>query len=226
MIRVRADKGMERALTGFGTALRRAGSESVARSALKLKADLRQDVLRGGLGARLSRSWQAKVYPDKPGKTPTALVYSKAPHIIRGHSEGGTIRSRNGFWLAIPTAAVPRQRGRGPLRPGELERRLGLRLRFIYRRGRVGLLVADNATLSTRGRLRTLNRQSRGGGQFTALTAGNRRTGVSGRATVVLYVLVPFVRLPRRLLTERVIRQSLDALTRELDAAISRRRPS
>ena len=233
MIRVRtgngadrgADKSMERALIGFGTALRRAGSETVARTSLALKADLRQDVVRGGLGVRLSRSWRSKEYPDTPGKTPTALVFSRAPDLIRGHSQGATIRARAGRLLAIPTAAVPRGRGGRRLRPDEVAQRIGAELRVVRRRGKPALLVADNVSLSTRGMVRSLARRRRGGAAFTALTARSKRAGVSGRATVMLYVLVPLVRLPKRLHTERLIRKRVDAMTGALDAAITRARP-
>lgn len=224
MISVRTDQGMERALTGFGTALRQAGSETVAKSARAMKADLRRDVVRGGLGARLSRSWRDHIYPDVAGKTPTALVFSTAPHIIAGHSEGVSIRARGGGRLAIPTAAVPRGRGGRRLRPKEVADRLGTPLRVIARPGRPSLLVADNVALTSRGTVRSLTRRRRHSGAFTALTTRSKRAGVTGRATVILFVLLPLVRLPKRLHSERLIRKGVDAMPDGLDAAITRRR--
>lgn len=216
---------MESALTSFGTTLRRAGSETVKRTAMQMRNDLRQDVVRGGLGQRLSRSWKFRAWPDRAGKTPTSLVFSRAPEIIRGHSQGGIIRSRTGKWLAIPTDAVPRGRGGGALSPTQLERRFGLELRLIARPGRPGLLVADNAQLTSRGRLRTLTRRRRHGAQFTALSTRSRRAGVQGRATVVLFTLLPMVRLPKRLNTERLIRKNIEQMNRLLDETIVRLRP-
>jgi hypothetical protein len=43
-----------------------------------------------------------------------AVVWSKAPVIIGAHDAGALIRSKNGLWLAIPTAsAAPRPRADG-----------------------------------------------------------------------------------------------------------------
>jgi hypothetical protein len=110
-----------------------------------------------------------------------ALVWSKAPEIIGAHDRGPLIRSKNGFWLAIPTAAAGKGRKGGRMTPGEWERRRGLRLRFVYRRRGPSLLVAD-------GRL-----NSRGLG-----VASRSKTG-RGKATVPIFLLVPQVKLAKRL---------------------------
>ena len=72
-----------------------------------------------------------------------ALVWSNAPVIIGAHDTGPLIRSKNGFWLAIPTPAAGKSTRGGRITPGEWERRTGLRLRFIYRRRGPSLLVAE-----------------------------------------------------------------------------------
>jgi hypothetical protein len=110
-----------------------------------------------------------------------ALVWSKAPVIVGAHDTGPLIRSRDGFWLAIPTEAAGRGRRGGKITPGEWERRRGLRLRFVYRRRGPSLLVAD-------GRL-----NSRGLG-----VASRSKTG-RGKATVPIFLLVPQVKLAKRL---------------------------
>jgi hypothetical protein len=56
--------------------------------------------------------------------------------IIGAHDTGPLIRSKDGFWLAIPTPAAGKstrggRRGSAPTTPGEWEHRIGLRLRFI-----------------------------------------------------------------------------------------------
>lgn len=54
------------------------------------------------------------------------------------------IRSKQGLFLAIPTATVGRfGDGRRKIMPGSWERIHGMRLRFVYRRGAPSLLVAD-----------------------------------------------------------------------------------
>ena len=74
--------------------------------------------------------------------------------------------------------------------PGGWERRTGMRLRFVYRRGRPSLLVADNARLSRKGLARPNIGRTQGGAQFTR---------VAGRATVVVFILVPQITLKKRL---------------------------
>jgi hypothetical protein len=65
-----------------------------------------------------------------------------------------------------------------------------MRLRFVYRRGRPSLLVADNARLSKKGLARPNIGRARAGAQFTRL---------KGRSTVVVFILVPQVTLRKRL---------------------------
>ena len=77
-------------------------------------------------------------------------------------------------------AAGKSSRG-GRITPGEWERRSGLRLRFVYRRNGPSLLVAEGR-LNTRGRA----------------VASRSRTG-RGVATVPIFLLVPQVKLPKRL---------------------------
>lgn len=147
-----------------------------------LKADWRGQITGAGLGQRLARSIRAANYPKgQPSLNAAALVWSKAPVIIGTHDTGPLIRSKDGLWLAIPTPAAGKgARGRR-LSPGEWERRRGLRLRFVYRRRGPSLLVAD-------GRL-----NNRGLG-----VASRSKTG-RGKATVPIFLLVPQVKLAKRL---------------------------
>ena len=164
-------KAGERAVT---RAMQAAGQE--------LKADWRAQITRAGLGARLARTIRNQAYP-KRGESleAAALVWTKAPQIIGAHDSGPLIRSKSGFWLAIPTEAAGKGRGGKRLTPGEWEQRRGLRLRFIYRKRGPSLLVAE-------GRL-----NSRGVG-----VASRSKTG-RGLTTVPVFILVPQVRLRKRL---------------------------
>lgn len=161
----------EKAVTA---AMREAGSE--------LKTAWRGQITGAGLGQRLGNSIRSQTYP-KVGESlsAAALVWSNAPQIISAHDAGKMIRSKSGFWLAIPTAAA----GKGPrgrrITPSEWEQRRGMRLRFVYRRGAPSLLVAD-------GRL-----NSRGLG-----VASRSKTG-RGQSTVPIFLLVPRVKLSKRL---------------------------
>ncbi len=161
-----------------------------------LKSDLRADVADAGLGQRLANTWRGKTYPEGGVSLEAAsFVWSKAPNIVDAFDRGVTIQSSRGFWLAIPTpaAGVKGINATGAMKritPGGWERRTGMRLRFVYRRGRPSLLVADNARLSKKGLARPNIGRTRGGAQFTR---------IKGRSTVVVFILVPQVTLRKRL---------------------------
>ena len=155
-------------------AMREAGTE--------LKSAWRGQIARAGLGLRLANSIRSQTFP-KAGESlkAAALVWSKAPEIVGAHDTGPLIRSRDGFWLAIPTAAAGKGLKGGRITPGEWEKRRGLRLRFVYRRRGPSLLVAD-------GRL-----NSRGLGVVSRSKTGR------GKSTVPIFLLVPQVKLAKRL---------------------------
>lgn len=135
-----------------------------------LKSDWRTQITRARLGQRLANTIRSKTYPATgESLEAAALVWSNAPQIIGAHDTGPLIRSKDGFWLAIPTPAAGKGTHGKAFTPGEWERRRGLRLRFVYRRGGPSLLVAD-------GRL-------------------NNR----GLTTVPVFLLVPQVKLRKRL---------------------------
>lgn len=147
-----------------------------------LKSDWRAQITRARLGQRLANTIRSKTYPAAgESLEAAALIWSNAPQIIGAHDTGPLIRSKDGFWLAIPTPAAGKGTRGKALTPGEWERRRGLRLRFVYRRGGPSLLVAD-------GRL-----NSRGLG-----VASRSKTG-RGQSTVPIFLLVPQVKLSKRL---------------------------
>lgn len=80
-----------------------------------LLQDLREDVRRSGLGARLSNTWRLNLYPERgrPSLDPAAFIFSKAPKLIDVYMRGAVIVPVNGQRrLAIPTNNVP-MKGRG-----------------------------------------------------------------------------------------------------------------
>ena len=98
----------ERAVTA---AMRQAGSD--------LKADWRGQITSAGLGQRLARSIRNKTYPERgESLDAAAFIWSKAPKIIHAHDKGVLIRSKAGFWLAIPLPAAGKGRGGARLTPG------------------------------------------------------------------------------------------------------------
>ncbi|NBO18992.1 MAG: hypothetical protein EBV03_07170, partial [Proteobacteria bacterium] len=130
-----------------------------------------------------------KVYPKgKKSLDAAGFIYSKAPKLIRAFNDGVVIRSKDGWWLAIPTDAAPK-RGVGGKRisPSNFpEHSLG-RLRFVYRTRALSLLVVDGLRAGT---------GKRGGFRKASDTA--LKTG-RGLATVVMFFLIPQARLKKRL---------------------------
>lgn len=167
--------------------LARAVTDAVREIETGLKEELRQQVRGSGLGEKLAKAWQSKTYPrGKDSLNAAAFVYSKAPVIHRAFNESTIIKSKDGWFLAIPTAAAPKTAGGKRITPSLYEKFIG-RLRLIYRRGRPSLLVADNQ------RARTGKR-----GGFTKASDRAIATG-RGVVTVVMFILVPQVSLRRRL---------------------------
>ena len=160
----------------------RAVSKAVSEAGSSVKTAWRAQITSAGLGQRLARTIRLEQYPKgKPSLNAAALVWSKAPVIVGAHDTGPLIRSKSGFWLTIPTGAAGKSFRGGRITPGEWERRSGLRLRFVYRRAGPSLLVAEGR-LNARGRA----------------VASRSKTG-RGVTTVPIFLLVPQVKLPKRL---------------------------
>lgn len=123
-----------------------------------------------------------------------APVWSNAPVIIGAHDTGPLIRPKNGFWFAIPTPAAGKSTRGGRITPGEWERRTSLRLRFIYCRRGPSLLVAE-------GRLNTKGQA----------VVSRSKTG-RGKVTAPIFLLVPQVKLPKRLDLARDAERAHDAV--------------
>jgi hypothetical protein len=160
----------------------RAVSQAVSQAGTELKAGWRGQITGAGLGGRLANTIRAEPFPKgRPSLNAAVVVWSKAPVIVGAHDAGPLIRSKTGFWLAIPTPAAGKSTRGGRITPGEWERRSGLRLRFVYRRAGPSLLVAEGR-LNTRGRA----------------VASRSRSG-RGATTVPIFLLVPQVKLRKRL---------------------------
>ncbi|MEI4485600.1 DUF6441 family protein [Frigidibacter sp. MR17.14] len=161
---------------------------AISAAGTRVKEGWRGQVRASGLGNRLAGSIRSEVYPrGGVSARAAALVWSKAPQIVDAFERGVTIRSKDGFWLAIPTAAAGRSSRGGRISPGEWERRTGHRLRFVFRRGKTALLVADEARVNK-------------GGHARPKRGKRRRDGImTGEQTVPIFVLVPQARMPKKL---------------------------
>jgi Family of unknown function (DUF6441) len=171
---------LERAVT--------AGTRDAGRG---LKTELRRQVTGAGLGQRLGNSWRDKHYPNQKLDA-ASLVYTKAPQIIRAFDEGAVVRSKRGRFLATPTENAPRKGTDGRrIRPSTFpEHRFGS-LRFVPRPSGLSLLVVDGLRAS-------FSRKSGELRGFRRATERARRSG-QGLTTVVMFLLLPQVKLPKRL---------------------------
>jgi Family of unknown function (DUF6441) len=186
-------------------------TEGVKTTSNRIKVAQRRDVERGGLGRRLAKSWQSKNYPRSGASLGAAAsIYTKAPVLIRAFEEGATIRSADGFWLAIPTPSAPKLgMGRKRINPSNFpEHRLGP-LRFVYRPTGVSLLVVDN------------QRQNKKGNFVPSRSKKARKTG-HGLATVPMFYLVRQSRLKRRLNGAAIADREARHLAADIDAAFGR----
>jgi hypothetical protein len=156
-----------------------------------LRTELRGQVTSAGLGQRLANSWRDRHYPNQ-GLDAASLVYTKAPQIVRAFDEGAVIRSRRGRFLAIPTENAPRKGTDGKrIGPNTFpEHRLGP-LRFVPRSSGPSLLVVDGLRAS-------YSRQTGELRGFRRATERARRSG-QGLTTVAMFLLVPQVKLRKRL---------------------------
>jgi len=184
----------------------RAVTQGVAEAAKLVQADFRSQIDAAGLGRKLAGTIRTQTYP-RGGVSPNAaaLVWSKAPEIVGAHERGALIRSQNGFFLAIPTPAAGRGSRGSRMTPGEWEARRGIRLRLVYRENAPSLLVADGARVNARG-----------------LGVASRSKTGRGVATVPIFILLPQVRLRKRIDLQRSAREGALALPGRIRAAAAR----
>ena len=166
--------------------IERAAATGTREAGRGLKTELRRQVGNAGLGQRLANSWRDRHYPNRKLDA-ASLVYTKARQIIRAFEEGAVIRSRRGRFLAIPTENAPRKGtdGRrispstvpGPSDSCPDQRTVAAGGGWLAR-----LIQPANGEL--RGFRRATDRARRGG---------------QGLTTVVMFLLVPQVKLSKRL---------------------------
>ncbi len=173
----------------------RAVTGGVDDTTLWLKNALRQQILAAGLPQRLANVVRSKRYPQRGDALDAAgLVYerpkkpgSEVADLVNVFNTGVTIYAVNRRFLAIPTTAA--QQGRYPesgnkrhrVTPAAFEQATGLDLHFVLGPpGKPSFLVADMARTTPKG---------------FARRAANPRKGRS----VVIFILLPMVRLRKRL---------------------------
>jgi len=194
-----------RGIEGFATDcisdLAVAVTAGVKAAADGMKTDLRAMIESAGLGERLPNAIRTEVYPKgRPSIHAAAFIYPRgkgAQTILEAFSQGVTIRSNSGRFLAVPTPEAGAGRFGTRLTPELWEQRTGIRLKFIYRRGGPSLLVAD------------LRARAGKRGGFATPSARAGKTG-RGLTTVPIFILLPQVTLAKRLNPKEVARRWSD----------------
>lgn len=157
-----------------------------------LKFSLRKQIRNAGMSRRFSNSWRAKHFKND-GFNPAALVFSKAPKIIRSFDKGLVIKANKREWLAIPTKFAPKKIGKFRATPARLMKESKIKFRFVQTDADNALLIAKSA----------------------------RR-----KKPVVMFVLVPRVKMPKKLnveaAAERWAGKMPDVIERELAKVITR----
>lgn len=75
-----------------------------------LKLSMRRQVTSAGLGQRMVNTWRGDLYPRGQNSIRAAgMVYTKASRIMEGFESAAVIRSKDGWWLAIPTPNAPKR---------------------------------------------------------------------------------------------------------------------
>lgn len=173
----------------YGTSLaegKRAVQRGVSIAGGDVQGDWRGQIAGAGLGSRLQRTIRKKVYPEgRNSLRAAALVWSNAGKVVDAFDRGVTIRSENGFYLAIPLPAAGTQVGGKRITPGLWEKKTGRRLQFVFRKGKPPLLVDTGTVTRAAPRVAFGERQ-------------RERRGFKNRS-IPIFVLKPSVKLPKKL---------------------------
>lgn len=174
-----------------------------------LKTRLRTDLRASGIRNpdRIGNTIRSAAYPKRGGSlNAAAIVYAKSPQIVRGLTAGEEIVPAKGRFLVIPNTEVIGRRGRKRWTLRDAAGRFGA-LSFVARPGGGWFVLA------------TLRRGATG--RLQKGSARARRIG-TGFERVLLFTLVPSVRLRRRLDVEARLAEIGRDVPGLLAAALSR----
>ncbi|MGY6663367.1 MAG: DUF6441 family protein [Glycocaulis sp.] len=208
---------LEATLARASDAMTRAEREAVTSVTHATRDELRQDLVRAGLG-KIEATWRSDIYHNANGTT-AGWIYSRAEYIVDAFERGATIRSRTGGLIAIPIPGSPaaefrNSRGGGESKVDLARRRFGeLKLIPGIPGRRPPMLVVESVSIGRMSRARKRRRLKSG-------AFGH------GAATVPLFWLVREARLSRRLNVARIRQRALHRfearLSHELRTRLSR----
>lgn len=206
-------EGLEEACDGGELQIAMAMTATMIEIGKGLKEDLRAQVRGAGLGERMAKTWQSRIYPQgsRPSVDPAGWVWSNAPKVVDAFDRGVSIYPQNGRrYLAIPTQRVPRKAGfgrgrRGVMTPLDVEVSFNQDLIVLPDKRKPGRLLAFvDATLGRRGKARPATKRRLAQGR--------------DRQLILMFVLVRMTRLPKLLDIDAVVNTALG----RFDAALAR----
>ena len=119
-------------------------TRGISTATSQLKDAMRKQVKSARLGSRVAYTWRGDVFPkSKNSLRAVGIIYSKADKIMQSFEYGLVIKGKDGFWLAIPTPAIPKKIGGKKITPALYEKMKGIRLRYVYRPYGTSLLVHE-----------------------------------------------------------------------------------
>jgi hypothetical protein len=141
----------------FRDQVARGFTQAMKRETRGLEKEFEAATMAAGLGQGMARTWQSRTYPvGKDALGAAGQIWSKAPKAMRAFTEGATITAKGGRFLAIPSPETLRLRGgrnqRAPT-PADIERRLGVKLVLVEKRGKRFLVAPSRDRGRRRGRL-------------------------------------------------------------------------
>lgn len=186
-----------------------ATQQAISDAASILKQEWRSQISRAGLGERLPNTIKTKLYVNK-GYDPAAVVYTKAPAIMRGFEEGSTILPGRSRFLAVPTSNAPKLIDRKRPTPALWKPEKYGELQFVpARSGKPAMLVAKQVRKSV----------SKKTGEFRGYRAAK-----SARAKRTATDVVMFILIPRAKLRDRIdIKEAAAMLTAQIPSMIDKR---
>jgi len=166
------------------------------------KTSLRVDIERAGFKRRVATTIRDKQYPTRGlSFEPTALIYSKIPHILSSFADGANIRPNTAQMLTIPIPGGPAEKLRQ--KKGEsiidaFKRRYGedSLTAVTTKRGKVMLVARLRATKSGRFTQLKSRKATKTRGAYTPL---------DGRVTVPVFILAKQVNIKQRLRTRQIM---------------------
>ena len=201
----------------------RAAMAAIRAETEQVKQDLRQQVMAafGGNARGVANAWRGRVFPTLgESLRPAGLVFTRRPNVIDAFERGATIRAKGGRkFLAIPTGLNRQGRRRGRkarVSPAQMvASRQGFLRPFKSGRGFVWCLPVRQGERTGRGRAPVGSWRSRKG-------AAAWQQALLAQGFVPMFLLLPQVRLAKRLDVQGAAERALRRLPRRFVAAWER----